>query len=468
MKFARISLVAVVAFVAAGVAAFADDSFEYKGYMRIGTQLNTSGNAPDAWGQAGAQKWTGRLGNEDQARPWQDPFFLEQTFIKNWTHENGSFAKCVVLLNYHGRPTGDTADYVGSQENNSSTPAKANTALRLRQAYVEMGGFGIAPNTTFWVGKRFLNRQDVHILDWFLLDFSGNGAGVTNIANIGLDLAYVQRLADENGSGWTATDGNGRMTSNNIVAKYENSMVRIDGNINFISNGQDKNNKKATYSSQMLSAQYKPEKFFFLLPGQSTVTFQYANGSQANCMFFGNRFTNNVGGFDGWTKNTDSKALCLTAVVTGLAQVNDNLNINPVLVWRYYDLDRTKSDANPDAKWKTQHIVAAVRPTYNFNANVGVALEVAYSMAKTDSDTWSGGPMSWNGMGYKEKDKWASIYKIAPTLILTLDSGYWTRPQLRLGYVYTAGSDGWKASGVNTNKNKSSAQWFFAQAEAWW
>ena len=33
--------------------------------------------------------------------------------------------------------------------------------------YAEGKGFDIAPNATFWIGKRFYGRADVHIVDTF-------------------------------------------------------------------------------------------------------------------------------------------------------------------------------------------------------------------------------------------------------------------------------------------------------------
>ena len=49
----------------------------------------------------------------------------------------------------------------------------------INQMYVEGKGFDIAPNATFWIGKRFYARADVHIVDTFFTNMSGVGAGVT-------------------------------------------------------------------------------------------------------------------------------------------------------------------------------------------------------------------------------------------------------------------------------------------------
>ncbi|WOB07805.1 carbohydrate porin [Piscinibacter gummiphilus] len=54
----------------------------------------------------------------------------------------------------------------------------------INQMYVEGKGFDIAPNTSFWIGKRFYQRADVHIVDTFYTNLSGVGAGADGIVDI--------------------------------------------------------------------------------------------------------------------------------------------------------------------------------------------------------------------------------------------------------------------------------------------
>ncbi|RQO83096.1 carbohydrate porin [Acidovorax sp. FJL06] len=62
-------------------------------------------------------------------------------------------------------------------------PAKWGSGdIGTEQAYVEMSGLSFSPEAKFWAGQRRLRIQDVHIVDYFLMNYGDNqGAGVTDI-----------------------------------------------------------------------------------------------------------------------------------------------------------------------------------------------------------------------------------------------------------------------------------------------
>ena len=60
----------------------------------------------------------------------------------------------------------------------------------MAQIYAEGKGFDIAPNQTFWIGKRFYGRADVHMDDTFFVNMSGTGAGMDGI-DLGLGSLNV-------------------------------------------------------------------------------------------------------------------------------------------------------------------------------------------------------------------------------------------------------------------------------------
>lgn len=61
--------------------------------------------------------------------------------------------------------------------------------ISTEQAYVEMSGLSFAPEAKFWAGQRRLRIQDVHVVDYFLMNYGDNqGAGVTDIALGGVKL----------------------------------------------------------------------------------------------------------------------------------------------------------------------------------------------------------------------------------------------------------------------------------------
>ena len=90
-------------------------------------------------------------------------------------------------------------------------PAKWNSGnVGTEQAFVEISGLGFSPESKFWVGQRRLRIQDVHIIDYFLLNYGDNqGAGVTDIpiggAKLGLGLFTGDKFDSAAAPGVTAT-----------------------------------------------------------------------------------------------------------------------------------------------------------------------------------------------------------------------------------------------------------------------
>ena len=126
-------------------------SFEFHGYSRGGPVLSTSDGVKGRF-QLGGDTQGYRLGNEGDNG-------IEIDLIKNFKSDNINWK-----IHY--------------------MPAKWNGgAIGTEQAFVEMGGFSFAPEAKFWVGQRRLRLQDVHIVDYILLNYGDNqGAGVTDIA----------------------------------------------------------------------------------------------------------------------------------------------------------------------------------------------------------------------------------------------------------------------------------------------
>ena len=69
-------------------------------------------------------------------------------------------------------------------------PAKWGSGdISTEQAYVEMSGLDFAPEAKFWAGQRRLRIQDVHIVDYFLMNYGDNqGAGMTDLPIGGMKL----------------------------------------------------------------------------------------------------------------------------------------------------------------------------------------------------------------------------------------------------------------------------------------
>lgn len=70
---------------------------------------------------------------------------------------------------------------------------------------LEMPAGGILAGAHLWLGRRFYQRQDVHINDFFYWDNSGPGLGIEDVSFGPYKFAYAFRR-DDKGEGPTATD----------------------------------------------------------------------------------------------------------------------------------------------------------------------------------------------------------------------------------------------------------------------
>lgn len=140
--------------------------FEFNGYSRGGPVFNDSDGVKGNLTLGGElQKY--RLGNEGDNG-------IEVNFAKTF-ETNGIKWK----VNY--------------------MPSKWGSGdINTEQAYVEMSGFGFAPEAKFWAGQRRLRIQDVHIVDYFLLNYGDNiGAGVTDVPVGGMKLGIGMFTGDK-------------------------------------------------------------------------------------------------------------------------------------------------------------------------------------------------------------------------------------------------------------------------------
>ncbi|MCD2342570.1 carbohydrate porin, partial [Ideonella azotifigens] len=154
------ALLSATAFAATTLLALPSaQALDWGGYFRAGpglTSKNTSRacydlkSDPTKNGGSAGMKY--RLGNECD---FYGEFALSQDFVKD-----GISSKIYVMTNHYNGGT----DYDGS-------------GVQFNQMYGEAKGFDIAPDATFWMGKAWGRRGDVHIVDTFFVDMVGVGAG---------------------------------------------------------------------------------------------------------------------------------------------------------------------------------------------------------------------------------------------------------------------------------------------------
>lgn len=375
---------------------------DWGGYTRIGPgQKQASGDGKRCYSggegagmgsQAPGKGGIGRLGNECET---YGEFQLSQNMSAG-----GVNYKALMMTNFYG--TGSTPD---------NTPA-------LNQLYVEAKGYDVAPDTTFWIGRRFYHRADVHFDDSFYVHGGlqgATGAGADGInAGIGSLGVAVFRKDD-------ATVGGNAGTLLNLdlqdIASNPNGKLRLTASFtNFSGTGGE--------SGAGLSIQHNQSGVF---GADNTLWLQFSKGSTWLDM-----------GFAGGTQGSDYKRW---RIADSLAWVKGPLTAQTLI---HYGQVEEPTALGGTAKSKT--ISLAGRVAYAFTKNFKLQGELGTANTKPD------GGSSQN----------VTKLTVAPTL--TVGPNYYDRPELRF-YVSAFNFNNAYATATGQSKKSKTAAGF--QAEIW-
>jgi maltoporin len=134
--------------------------------------------------------------------------------------------------------------------------------IGVNQLYLEGKGYDVAPNQTFWIGRRFYGRADVHMVDTFFVNMSGTGAGVDGVSLGGASVNFAA-FRDDQPLNRLNVDVNG-------IAINPGGTLRVTGvyTKSNVTNGQD---------GFGISLQHNQSGLLF--GGDNTLWLQYSSGS---------------------------------------------------------------------------------------------------------------------------------------------------------------------------------------------
>ena len=385
---------------------------EFNGYMRSGVMQGTS-----TYGHKALVQQLGRLGNED------DTFGEMQI--------TGDVAK-----------VDDTVWSVstmfalgGNNENNWESN------ISNRQFYAQVKGL-LDKESTLWVGKKYIKREDIHIGDFYYYDVSGHGVGVENFA-IGSGKLSTSWSRKDNGS-VTALDGsNVNVRLNVFDARYELPVwdgASLQVGTTYLRALRDKNGA-AGHTTWTDETEIK-DAFNFTLElgvgfsaGWNKTVVQSFSGSSADCAW---STTASVNG-DAFTGQG------YRLLNFGETHFTDNLGM-------FHQFNAAYSTSNAYDSKRTLGLV--VRPYYKLTKMTKVLAELGAYVERTKAE---------DGSHVTEGGQKATLaYAISP------DAGnFWSRPEIRFYVSYINVTD------KNGEFNKLGKQTghdtvFGAQVEAWW
>ncbi len=193
MKSMRILPISLT--IMAGLLSTQASAVEFHGYARSGIGWAGSGGEQQCFKSTGAQSKY-RLGNECET-------YAELKLGQElWKDGNKSFYFDTNVA------------YSVAQQNDweSTDPAFREVNVQAKNVIDWL------PGSTLWAGKRFYQRHDVHMIDFYYWDISGPGAGLQDI-DLGfskLSLAVTRNTESGGSYGWIASQRKEIPTSNDV------------------------------------------------------------------------------------------------------------------------------------------------------------------------------------------------------------------------------------------------------------
>ncbi|MCG0457953.1 maltoporin [Enterobacter cloacae complex sp. ECC445] len=423
--------------VAAGILSAQAGAVDFKGYARSGIGWTGSGGEQQCFQATGAQSKY-RLGNECET-------YAELKLGQEvWKEGDKSFYFDTNVA------------YSVSQQNDweSTSPA-------FREANVQGKNLIDAlPGSTIWAGKRFYQRHDVHMIDFYYWDISGPGAGIENI-DLGFGkLSLAATRSSEAGGSATFADRDalGNRIYDNLVpndvfdVRLAQMQVNEGGTLEF---GVDYGHTNipdeyylqpgASKDGWMFTAEHTQS----MLKGFNKFVLQYATDSMTS---------NGKGRPEGGSINNNGDMW--RVLDHGAISLGDSWDL--MYVGMYQDINL---DNNNGTKWWT----VGVRPMYKWTPIMSTLLEVGYDNVKS-----------------QKTDDTNSQYKITLAQQWQAGDSIWSRPAIRVFATYAKWDEKWGYansdsgagydSGVaysdtsaKTFSRGDSDEWTFgAQMEIWW
>lgn len=428
--------------IAAGIMSAQAGAVDFKGYARSGIGWTGSGGEQQCFQATGAQSKY-RLGNECET-------YAELKLGQEvWKEGDKSFYFDTNVA------------YSVAQQNDWEATDPA-----FREANVQGKNLiDWLPGSTIWAGKRFYQRHDVHMIDFYYWDISGPGAGIENI-DLGFGkLSLAATRSQEAGGSYI-------FSSNDIYDRYKDTAndvfdVRLAGletnpdGVLELGVDYGRANKTDGYSyadgatkdGWMFTAEHTQS----MLKGYNKFVVQYATDAMTTQgkgipqgSFTGNNYNpdTEIGVVNNEINNNGSLVRILDH---GAISLGDRWDL--MYVGMYQDIDR---DDNNGSTWYT----VGVRPMFKWTPIMSTLMEIGYDNVKS-----------------QRTDDTNNQYKITLAQQWQAGDSIWSRPAIRVFATYAKWDEKWgydngiaySDTSARTYSRGDNDEWSFgAQMEIWW
>ena len=458
MKAKWLPISAAVALALGSVSASAVD---FHGYFRSGLNYATQGGNAYCYGTGGNGHMVGRLA--DECDTYAELTLSQEVFNK----DNNKFT--INTLVAYGTAE-DNWDFQGNSWQGLSDEAGnawGGQRLSFREAWA---GYEMPSGMQLWAGKRYYQRKDIHIMDFYYLNNSGTGIGLENISvgNLGsVSLALLKSQTNANHGKYeisedetieqAITGSNANINSWKLDARWNGIPLWTDASLDIamIYAWQNLSDDQRVWSYKVDGEEvYRQE-----VNGNNNGYLAHVEWTQGN--FFGgfNKFiiqyghdglvTSPLGNhFGGDVVPYPTKGNVFRFINWGVIE-QPSWNLGYVLMAGHrntFDENKTEGGAGWRGNTNTDYAVV-LRPSYKWSDFTSTVLEFGY-----------------NNVGRNGDDR-KSATKLTLAQQWTPGSQFWARPSIRVFASWLSGS---QLDHRIDNGNDSHQVTLGAQVEAWW
>ncbi|MFM5112652.1 maltoporin [Aeromonas hydrophila] len=438
MKAKWLPIAAAVTAALASQAAFAVD---FHGYFRSGVGVSGDGDMV----KYNVNK-VGRLGNENDT--YGEVQLGQEVFNKD--------GKTFYVDSMFAMASNGSNDWEGTGTvcNFDAKQCSGDSDFALRQFNVQAKGLlGFAPEATLWAGKRYYQRHDIHISDFYYWNISGAGAGIEGIqAGPGkISFAWIRNdrsakdvFGEYTNTGTSAAPNyvkNEDLNVNTLDLRYAGiplwSEASLEVGAMYALVNETEAQKPLKNNNMKDGVMLTAELTQGILGGFNKTVLQYGTEGYSKTMaFYG----------DGSWYGAEAKdgADGFRIINWGVVPMGNNFEMGHQLV---YGVGNEMWDGND----KVEAMSAVVRPMYKWDDFNKTIFEGGYFKDKNKSTN-----------GTTEDD---SGYKLTLAQAWSAGSSFWARPEIRVFASYLANDEDKKVFESGTSKDTYQVG---VQAEAWW
>ncbi len=521
----RLLTAALAAALGSGAALAEDPAKSYipdfHGYIRSGIGATDGGGDQSCFQSNGADTKY-RLGNECET-------YMEIVLGKSMWEQNDQSFYVDTRIAYKSAQQNDWSEDPGDGSGSNSDDISANRALTahpyrdsvvsVREANAQYKGvIPGQPKSTLWAGKKFYQRHDIHMADFYYWDLSGPGVGLEywTLGPGDLSLAWVRNTDGPWVNGIGTDFYNDEIIRPNVInnvlsARYANLNINKDGSLEVgieygtadLTNDQDSVRALELETGEIVRlAPFNYENGWLFTAehtqanwlggnGFNKFIVQYGTGSMAAT---GNNNTHNSsnGGADFYGRDFDGNSTVLPTLDYmwrvldhGTVELGNRIEMMYAVWYEAKKRDNaTLADGLPatGSGGEKNWFSIGIRPIFRWSDVMNTALEIGYDNVNFDGDYAGGGltdtdieDIEAQGLNPDDFRSCATrndnceLFKVTLAQQWQAGPSIWARPVIRIFATYADWNEGNfpQTPGI-ISADDNSGLTFGAQMEAWW